>query len=112
MTDLYVTIVGFSHYCGINAFPIGMQLLCVKEPDNAHDNEAIKVTLPLIGTVGYIANGVNTKANGTLTAGRLYEKVGESFNVRVLFTTPAHVIARVEQSQPGAPAEAADPVSF
>lgn len=96
MTELYVTIVGFSHYFGIQAFPIGAQISCLKEPQNAYDSEAIKATISVIGTVGYIANSVNTKANGTLTAGRIYDRVGESFTVRVLFTTSTKVIAKVE----------------
>lgn len=96
MTDLYVTIVGFSHYFGIQAFPIGTQVTCVKEPQNAYDSEAIKAAIPPFGTVGYLANGVHTKANGTLTAGRVYDRVGESFTVRVMFTTSTKVIAKIE----------------
>lgn len=96
MEETYITIVGFSNYFGKEPFKIGTELKCVKEPDNAYDNEAIKATLPVIGTVGYVANGVNTKANGTSTAGRIYDKVGDKFIATVLFTTNSKVICRIE----------------
>ena len=95
MPNTYITIVGFSHYYGKEPFRIGAEFTCVKEPDNAFDSEAIKVTFPVLGTVGYVANGVNTKANGTSTAGRVYDKVGERFTAQVLFTTNSKVIAQI-----------------
>ncbi len=93
--NTYVTIVGFSNYYGKEPFKIGAELLCEKEPDNSYDSEAIKVSLPVIGKVGYIANGVNTKANGTLSAGRIYDRVDDKFSVKVRFTTASKVIAEL-----------------
>ncbi len=99
MQETFVTIVGFSHYYGKEPFRIGTELTCIKKPDNVYDSEAIKATLPVIGTVGYVANGVNTKANGTSTAGRIYDKVGDVFTVKVMFTTSSKVIAQVRLSE-------------
>ena len=95
MQDTCITIVGFSNYFGKEPFRIGAEFTCVKEPDNAFDGEAIKVIFPVLGTVGYVANGVNTKANGTFTAGRIYDKVGDRFTVKVLFSTNTKIIAQV-----------------
>lgn len=94
----YVTITGFGHYYDKKPFAIGNLIRCRKEPDNRHDSEAIQCTLPMLGTVGYIANSAHTVAGGTMSAGRLYDKVGEKFYVRVLFTTNSKIICRVEQS--------------
>lgn len=111
MQELFITIVGFSNYYGKEPFRIGAELICVKEPDNAFDSEAIKATIPLIGTVGYVANGVTTKANGTFTAGRVYDRVGDRFMVRVLFTTNTKVIARIESGAADASQTAGGPTA-
>lgn len=95
MAEKYVSIVGFMNYFDKQPFAIGTKLLCVKEPDNVYDSEAIKVTFPVLGTVGYIANSIQTKANGTLSAGHIYEQVGDKFIVEVAFSTHSTVIARV-----------------
>ncbi len=92
----YVTITGFWHYYDKKPFAIGNLIRCRKEADNEHDCEAIKCTLPMLGTVGYIANSTNMVAGGTMSAGRIYDKVDEKFYVRVMFTTNSKVICRVE----------------
>ncbi len=93
--ELFVTVVGFNHYYGKKPFIIGNQFQCVKEPDNEYDTDAIKVEMPGFGTVGYIANSPHTKADGTLTAGRIYDRVSKKFSVQVLFTTCSKVICKV-----------------
>lgn len=57
-------------------------------------------TLPVYGTVGYIANSTNTVAGGTMSAGRIYDRVEKKFYVRVLFTSFTKVICRVERGEP------------
>ena len=93
----YVTITGFQHYYDKKPFAVGNLIRCRKEQDNCHDWEAIKCTLPMLGTVGYIANSSYTVAGGTMSAGRIYDKVGEKFYVRVMFTTNTKIICRVEK---------------
>lgn len=97
--ERYVTITGFPHYYGKQPFAIGNLILCQKEPDNPHDQEAIRCVLPHIGTVGYVANSVHTQAGGTLSAGRIYEAVPGQFLVRVCFTTGSKIICRVEPDE-------------
>lgn len=100
MKELYVTITGFKNYYDQRPFKIGQLIRCAKEPDNTFDGEAIRCFLPLIGTVGYIANSANTVAGGTYSAGRLYDRVPRRFYVRVCFTTFTKVICRVELDAP------------
>lgn len=84
MEKKYITIAGISFYYGKSAFEIGDKLKCIKERDNRYDSEAIKVKLPKLGTVGHVANSVHTVKPGTMSAGRIYDKVGESFRAKVV----------------------------
>lgn len=95
MKEMYVTITGFKYYYGAAPFKIGKKVKCVKEPSNPYDSEAIKVVMKHIGTVGYIANSLYTSATGTMSAGRIWEKVGKKFYARVMFITSSKVICRV-----------------
>ncbi len=97
MDDLYVTVTGFSHYYHKMPFTIGNLLVCKKDPSNKYDSEAIKVCSPLIGKVGYISNSPTTMAGGTISAGRIYDKVEDIFFIRVMFTTQSKIICRVEE---------------
>ena len=94
--ETYITITGFKHYYDLTPFKIGRLIRCKKQPDNVYDDEAIRCTLPGVGTVGYIANSPSTAANGTKSAGRIYDTIPEKFYVRVCFTTFTKVICRIE----------------
>ena len=98
MADHYVTITGFNHYYDLIPFKISNLIRCSKEPDNQYDGEAIRCSLPQIGTVGYLANSPSTLAGGTRSAGRVYDHVPDKFYVRVCFTTRTKVICRIEES--------------
>ena len=99
MKEKYVTITGFKHYYGAAPFKIGKKVKCVKEPNNPYDSEAIKVVMKHIGTVGYIANSPYTAATGTMSAGRIWEKVGKKFYARVMFITSSKVICKVVEEE-------------
>ena len=94
--NIFVTITGFQHYYECEPFQIGNLIRCAKEPGNPYDSDAIRAFLPYIGKVGYIANSPQTKAGGTESASRIYERVPKRFYVRVLFTTCTKIICRVE----------------
>lgn len=100
MKDRYITITGFKHYYGLTPFATGNLVKCVKEPENSYDSEAIRAALPVIGKVGYVANSPDTTANGTMSAGRIYDHVKKQFYVRVLFTTFTKVICKIEFGHP------------
>lgn len=78
----FVTVCGFSGYRGIDPFNIGARFMCQKEPNNPHDDEAIRVMDESGVTIGYLANGGSTRANGTLSASRVYDRVGSSLSSR------------------------------
>ena len=42
--------------------------------------------------MGYIANSASTKANGTMSAARIYDYVGRQFLIEVCFSTQTKVI--------------------
>lgn len=96
--NMYLTVTGFANYYAKKPFAIGNVLICVKEPSNRHDSEAITVKLPIIGKVGYIANSPYTMAEGTVSAGRIYDKVGDTFYIRVLFATQSKIICKIENT--------------
>ena len=52
-----------------------MKVKLVKEPDNEYDKEAIKVEMPGIGHIGYVANSPYTVVGESYSAGRLYDKI-------------------------------------
>lgn len=93
---MYVTVTGFSRHFGKLPFGIGNILLCEKDPSNRYDYEAILVRIPIIGKIGFVANSANTVAGGTMSAGRIYDKVEDKFYIRVMFTTQSKIICRVE----------------
>ena len=98
--EKYISITGFKNYYGLKPLRIGYLVRCEKEEDNRFDGEAIRCAMPVLGTVGYVANSTNTVAGGTMSAGRIYDKVGRKFYVRVMFTTFTKVICRVEEGEP------------
>jgi hypothetical protein len=95
MENYFITITGLNHYYDKKPFEIARILKIVKEPDNKFDNEAIRVELPFIGKIGYVANSSNTVFRGTISAGRLYEHIDSYAYAQVLFITHSSVIALV-----------------
>jgi len=95
MENYFVTITGMNHYLGMNPYKVNRLVKLVKEPDNPHDPEAIRVELPFIDTIGYVANSVGTVFAGTCSAGRLYDKLEDYAYAQVLFITHSSVIAIV-----------------
>ncbi len=92
---MFITITGISHYYGETPFKIGTIVSLKKDLDNEYDSEAIKVELPCIGKVGYVANNYKTIAKGTMSAGRIYDKIGTAAFAKVMFICEKSVIAEV-----------------
>ena len=95
MENYFVTITGVNHYLGMKPYKVNRLVKLVKEPDNPHDPEAIRVELPFIDTIRYVANSVNTVFAGSCTAGRLYDPIEEYAYAQVMFITHSSVIAIV-----------------
>ena len=95
MEEVFITITGIDYYLGKKPFKVGRKVRLVKEEENTHDAEAVRVELPYIDTIGYVANSTHTVYDGTLSAGRVYEKIGEKAVAQVMFITHSAVIAKV-----------------
>ena len=48
-----------------------------EKADNEYDKEAIKVTYEGLGKIGYVANSSYTVIGESMSAGRLYDKIGD-----------------------------------
>lgn len=95
MSAVYITIVGYEDYYGERPFRVGHVVKLVKEPERGRDGEAVRVELPYIDTIGYVANSEDTVCGGTCSAGRIYERIGNAAFARVLFVTPCGIIAKL-----------------
>jgi len=91
----FVTITGLNHYYGKKPFEIGRIIKLIKEPDNEYDKEAILAFLPFIDKIGYVANSTNTVYDGTISAGRLYDKNDDYAYRKVMFVTHSSAIVLV-----------------
>ena len=91
----FVTITGLNHYYGKKPFKIGGIIKLIKEPDNEYDSEAIVAFLPFIDKIGYVANSTNTVYDGTISAGRLYDKIDDYAYGKVMFVTHSSAIVLV-----------------
>jgi len=75
---IFFTIAGTNHHYGSDFMEKDMKVFLEKEPDNDHDREAIKVTMEGLGLVGYVANSTFTVLGESYSAGRLYDKIGDT----------------------------------
>lgn len=92
MADIYFTIAGTNHHHGQEFIEPKMEIKLVKEPDNEVDNEAIKVELPGLGLIGYVANSPYTVLGESFSAGRLYDKIGDTATGTVKYVLPKGVL--------------------
>ena len=112
MKNIFITITGQDHYLGLKPYRVGRIVKLVKDVGNEYDEDAIRVELPFIDTIGYVANSLNTVFAGTHSAGRLYDTIGDYAYAQVMFITHSSVIAlvlspeEVEDSSKDEPKEA------
>ena len=105
----YITLTGLNHYFGIAPFTVGQKVRLVKEPENPFDHEAIRAELPGLGKVGYVANSTHTVQGECFSAGRVYDKIGDSVTAKVKYVLGNAVVCKVkatpipEQPMPIAP---------
>ena len=95
MAKIYFTLTGMKHYFGDDFLEKGMKLELVKEPDNKYDSEAIMVKLKRLGKIGYVANSPYTVIGESISAGRLYDKIGDTASAKIVLVTPRGVICKV-----------------
>ena len=74
-----------------------MKVKLIKEPDNEYDKEAIKVEMDGLGLVGYVANSPYTVKGESMSAGRLYDKIGDTAEGIILYVTEHGIICYVKE---------------
>ena len=95
MGDMYFTIAGCSHYFGSSFMEKGMKVKLIKEPDNKYDQEAIQVMIKGLGKVGYVANSPFTVKGESMSAGRLYDKIGDKAKGKIEFIVDGGIVCRI-----------------
>ena len=92
----YVTITGLNYRYGTLPFQAGQKVRLIKEPENDYDREAIRAELPGLGKVGYVANSTHTVVGDCCSAGRLYDKVGDTVTAKVQYVLGNAVVCKVK----------------
>lgn len=95
MAKVFITLTGTKHYFGNDFLEKGTKIRLEKEPDNGYDKEAIKVTYKGLGKIGYVANSSYTVIGESMSAGRLYDKIGDVAYARVVLVTPVGTICKI-----------------
>ena len=97
MGKVYFTLTGTKHYYGHDFLKPGMKLILEKEPDNEYDKEAILVKMEGIGKLGYVANSPYTVLGDSMSAGRLYDRIGEKAYGKVILVTPQGTLCKISK---------------
>lgn len=97
MSEIYFTIAGTNHHHGQEFIEPDMSVKLIKEPDNEVDSEAIKVEMRGIGQIGYVANSPYTVLGESMSAGRLYDKIGDEATGKVLYVLPRGVLCALDE---------------
>ena len=93
---IYFTITGTKHHYGQDFMEKHMQVCLEKEPDNEYDSEAIKVMMEGLGHIGYVANSPYTVLGESYSAGRLYDKIGDTAEGTILYVMDKGVLCFLE----------------
>ena len=100
MSSCYITITGLNHYYGQDFIEPKMNVRLVKEPDNKYDREAIRVELEGLGKIGYVANSPYTVKGESYSAGRVYDRIGDTAEATVKLVVPGGVLCKLKHLAP------------
>lgn len=92
---MYITIQAFENMHGSKPLKLDGIVKLVKEPSNHYDQEAIACEMRHFGKIGYVSNSVNTVTIGTMSGGRLYDKITDEYFAKIKFITGNTAIAKV-----------------
>ena len=99
MAKQYFTLTGCNHYFGNDFMKKGMKVKLKKEPKNEYDAEAIMVKMKGIGKVGYVANSAYKVKGDTMSAGRLYDKIGKKAKAKIVYVIPGGAICKLIEDE-------------
>ena len=97
MAKVFITLTGTKHYFGNDFLEKGTKIRLEKELDNEYDKEAIKVTYDGLGKIGYVANSSYTVIGDSMSAGRLYDKIGKKAKAKVVLVTDHGTICSISK---------------
>ena len=97
MAKIFITLTGTKHYFGNDFLKKGTKIRLEKEPDNEYDKEAIKITYEGLGKIGYVANSSYTVIGDSMSAGRLYDKIGKKAKAKVVLVTEHGTICSISK---------------
>ena len=97
MTKIYFTLTGTRHYYGSDFLKSGVKIQLEKETDNKYDPEAIQVKLKGMGKIGYVANSPYTRIGESMSAGRIYDKIGKKAKAKVVLVTDHGTICSISK---------------
>lgn len=95
---MYITVQAFDKLHGSKPLVLDGIVKLVKEPDNKYDSEAISCEMRHFGKIGYVSNSTHTVVKGTMSGGRLYDKITDEYFARIKFITGQNAIAKVLSS--------------
>lgn len=98
MKEMYFTITGTCYRHGTEFMERDMEVTLEKEPNNEYDKEAIKVTMPGLAQIGYVANSTKTVIGESYSAGRLYDKIGDTAKGKILYIFSNAAVCVVTES--------------
>ena len=92
---MYITVTAFENMHGAKPLKLNGIVKLVKEPSNQYDTEAIACEMRHFGKIGYLSNSTQTVIKGTMSAGRLYDKITDEYFAKIKFITDHNAIAEV-----------------
>ncbi|WP_082706362.1 hypothetical protein [Methanobrevibacter sp. YE315] len=92
---MYITIQAFDNMHGPKPLVLNGLVKLVKEPTNKYDSEAIACEMRHYGKIGYVSNSTRTVIIGTMSAGRLYDKITDEYVAKIRFIHKGEAIAKV-----------------
>ena len=92
---MYITIISMDRFHGPKPLALNRLVKLTKEPDNTFDAEAIACEMRHFGKIGYLANSTHTVAKGTMSAGRVYDKISDEYVAKIQFIIGKEAIAKV-----------------
>jgi len=97
MEKKYFTVTGTNYRLGTEFMENGMKVRLEKEPDNEYDSEAIAVKMEGLGLIGYVANSVRTRKGESISAGRLYDQIGDTASATILYVFPDGAVCILDE---------------
>ena len=94
---IYFTLTGTNHYFGKDFMKPGMTVHLIKEPDNEYDKEAVRIEMKGLGKVGYVANSPYTVHGESMSAGRLYDRIGNKAKGKILYVLNDSVLCLLKE---------------